>query len=719
MAEKVDIIITASDRASKALGSINAKMKGLGGRAAGALKSVAKLGIGLGAIGTVAGLGMAVKGAVDFDKAMRNVNTIARQSEEGLSEMGDRILNMSKTFPQSATEIADGMYQIQSASFAGEDAFKVLDASMKAGTAGLSDTKTAADAITTVLNSYGMSADNAGAVSDLMFKTVEKGKTTFPELASALSKVTSTASAAGVPFEEVSAAFATMTKQGLTTDEAGVALNQTMLQLLKPSEALSEGLEEMGYASGSALLAQEGLSGAMEALSGHFGSNIDSMVELFPNIRALKGALTLTGEGARVFAGDLGAMANASGAASAAFEEQSKSTSVQWQLLKNNLNAVLIELGQRLLPVINSVIQRLIPFVQNLMNVGSRMKEMGKNSAIINQIKKSFDSLADTFKVKVLPFLQQMIGFFITQLPTIKEAFQHIISIITQAGNIIMTAWAAIWARIGEPVMTAMSFILNVVSGALGTLKDGLAVIMELVQGNWDGVHKKMVEASQNFWERVGAITKKFGAKFKNAWRLLGFAVKTIVVSWLNFLISVVEMALNRIIDKLNSAISSWVNRINTLIKAAFRAVGKQAEEGDLLHFEEFGKVDIPRLDMPVKPKLEETESFKKEAEKAFEEVVEPTAKEAFDFVFPDPPELKDMGNIIGEGIGDSLPVPEAPEIAPVVDQPIQQIINPKFENNIYPQTIDDSNIEIIAEKLNNLMLDKLAKKTGTYFGGV
>ena len=47
---------------------------------------------------------------------------------------------------------------------------KILEVSAKAAVGGLTETETAADAITTILNAYKMSAEEAGTVSDQLLQ---------------------------------------------------------------------------------------------------------------------------------------------------------------------------------------------------------------------------------------------------------------------------------------------------------------------------------------------------------------------------------------------------------------------------------------------------------------------------------------------------------------------------------------------------------------------
>lgn len=167
-------------------------------------------------VGSVAGLGgAAVKMAASYDKAMHNVNSIAKLPEDQFKKLEAQVLKLSTTVPQSAETLAKGLYDIQSSGFAANDALGILEVSAKAASAGLSNTDVASKAITAVLNAYGMGADQAGRVSDVLFKTVDRGVLTFEDLATNIGDVVGTANIAGVSIEDVGAAFATMERTNI------------------------------------------------------------------------------------------------------------------------------------------------------------------------------------------------------------------------------------------------------------------------------------------------------------------------------------------------------------------------------------------------------------------------------------------------------------------------------------------------------------------------
>ena len=229
-----------------------------------------------------------VKVFADFEEQMANVSTMLDKPEQHMDRFRAGIRKMSVDFGESTDTLAGGLYDILSASIAPEKALNVLGVAAKAARAGLTDTKTAADAITTILNSYGLSADNAASVSDLLFATVKRGKTTFAELAPAIGMVATTAASGGVPLEEMGAALATMTRNGVRTENAVVALNAIISSFLKPQKKAVDEAKKLGFEMSTATLKSEGLAGVFARIS---KLPPDAIAKLFPNVRALRGVL--------------------------------------------------------------------------------------------------------------------------------------------------------------------------------------------------------------------------------------------------------------------------------------------------------------------------------------------------------------------------------------------------------------------------------------------
>ena len=73
----------------------------------------------------------------DFDKAMRNVNSIAQLPKKQFKSLSDNVLELAKKVNQAPQTLAEGLYDLVSSGFDAAESMVVLESSAKAATAGL------------------------------------------------------------------------------------------------------------------------------------------------------------------------------------------------------------------------------------------------------------------------------------------------------------------------------------------------------------------------------------------------------------------------------------------------------------------------------------------------------------------------------------------------------------------------------------------------------
>jgi TP901 family phage tail tape measure protein len=285
-----------------------------------------------------------VKVYADFEQQMANVSTMLSEPEKHMPGFRDSIRDMSVEFGEGTESLAKGLYDILSASVPAEQALDVLATSARAAKAGLTDTGVAADAITTILNAYGLEAERAADVSDWLFTIVKRGKTTFAELAPSIGMVATTASTAGVSMDEMGAALATMTRNGVKTDNAVTALNAIISSFLKPTSEAAEYARSLGFEMSSATLESEGLVGVFKRI-GQLPP--DAIAKLFPNVRALRGVLPAL-RNMQGFGDDLAAMGGRAGATGEAYGKMTKTLTHSFNQLKQAGLSVLSVIGEAL-----------------------------------------------------------------------------------------------------------------------------------------------------------------------------------------------------------------------------------------------------------------------------------------------------------------------------------------------------------------------------------
>ena len=349
---KVSVLIKARDLASKTIRGFGANLKTLASRTiSGALRWVRRLSFAL-SVTLVGAFGLATRAAAKFQSTMAEVATlIGGDSTAAVASMSAAVLDMTKRLPKTADDLGAGLYQVLSAGVEGAaNQMKVLEVSAKAAVGGLTDTFSSVDAITTVLNAYQQSADKATQISDIMFETVKQGKVTFGEIAQNIGTVAQSASLAGISFEEVAAAVATMTKGGTKVEETFTSLNRILLSIIKPTAEAQAAARALGIEWSSTGLRTRGLGGLMGDLEAATRGNIDALTSIVPDIRSFRAAAVLAGTGAAEYAKQVKNMTSSQGAAQSAFHKINATFNSQFQLLKNRLNKALIETGTIILP---------------------------------------------------------------------------------------------------------------------------------------------------------------------------------------------------------------------------------------------------------------------------------------------------------------------------------------------------------------------------------
>ncbi len=286
---KIQVRIGADIRPlTSALGVAKAQVKGFGSGIARVLPGTNFLAFGLSA--AFAGIGIAaLRSSAQVEKGLAEVSTLLDGSADAAEIFGDEVARLSIELAAQGgeLEVAKGLYQAISAGISdAAEATALMEVAMRAATAGVSDTLSAVDVLTSVVNAYGLEADDATRISDILFTTVKKGKTTFGELSQFVGRLTAISAQAGVSFEEVGAAIATITISGQKTDEAVTALRQTIIAFLKPTTELQQVINSIAVAQG---FASDEFLAAVDAVTDAEGAVVRANTEYDNQVRILGG----------------------------------------------------------------------------------------------------------------------------------------------------------------------------------------------------------------------------------------------------------------------------------------------------------------------------------------------------------------------------------------------------------------------------------------------
>jgi TP901 family phage tail tape measure protein len=331
----------------------------------------------------IAGIGAAaVKMAADYENAVAKVYTIMDKHVMTTEEMSKSILDLSTATGKSATELADATYQALSASVSTEKVAGFVEDAVKLAKAGFTETATAVDTLTTVINAYGYSADDAQMISDKLVQTQNKGKTTVDELAQSIGQVIPTAAAYNVNLDNLCSGYVALTKQGINTANATTMLNGMMTELADSESAVNIGLKEMtGKTFGELMASGMSLGDVIQLLSDAVGGNSEEFANLWGNVRAAKGALAIANGGAQEFNETMAQMADSTGLVDAALEDLATPMSKANKAINAMKNTGIL-LGEEIIGAAVPSLEKLSEMAQDLYKWFSELDEGTKQNIV-------------------------------------------------------------------------------------------------------------------------------------------------------------------------------------------------------------------------------------------------------------------------------------------------------------------------------------------------
>lgn len=294
----------------------------------------------------------AIKSATDAETSFAKVKTLL---SDGImvDDYYNSIKKASANTGVGFGSMAESVYSAISASVDESKAVEFTENAVKLAKGGFTETATAVDVLTTAINAYGLAADDATHISDVLITTQNAGKTTVDELARSMGQTIPIANSANVAIEELSTAYAVMTKNGVATAEAGTQIKAMLNELNSTGSNVDKTLREVTGKS-FAELKSEGQTTAdvLNTLAEYADASGKKLSDMFSSVEAGSAALNIVKDGGTDFANILNQMQNSAGATEKAYETMSNTIEERLNKLKNRFVLALTDVGEKLMPKI-------------------------------------------------------------------------------------------------------------------------------------------------------------------------------------------------------------------------------------------------------------------------------------------------------------------------------------------------------------------------------
>lgn len=524
-ARDVMLVIRARDLASQTFAKVATEMRAMGtgadataSRLKGAGIGLTALGVGMAAVGAagVAVFGSMVKSAIEYEDQVRHTFTQVDKGKATMEDVWNAGLRVAKQIPVAFEDIQKSLYDIfSSVDVNAQQAEAMLTQFAKAAVAGSTDIQTAGRATIAFYNAYLPEVErgiyNVERILDIQFETVRKGVIEYDEFARVIGRAIPSAKGAGQSIETLGGVIAFLTRQGLSAAAATVSAARGFDAMANPKVAPK--IEEMGVAVKNA----SGEFRQINEIATDLGKKLGEM-STPDRFKALKNIFE--GAGGTIQAMRFWRLAvinfdqlnqlikqisESSGAMDRAYKIMFNQPQAQMQLFQNNLQAIRVEMGQNLIPVVNVLLSYGLDLLKWFDNLAESTKRtiatvgmwssvglviVGAVTAIIGAFSLLVGSVAATFTGGSILAAIGVIAAFSAALMGIPVLIAGIVrnwdefkSSLDGVKQALMVLWEFISSQFGnirnifENVFTIGAGLARMFFDALGLIAPLLAVI--------------------------------------------------------------------------------------------------------------------------------------------------------------------------------------------------------------------------------------------------
>ena len=319
-------------------------------------------------------VGVATAGIIafsSFDSQMTKSTSIMQVTQEQTERMRDAAKALAREGPQGPAELAEAYFFLASAGKNAEQSIKLLPVVQKFATAGAFDMALATDLLTDAQSALGMTSkdlmkdqENMTKLSDVLVKANTLANASVQQFSEALTNDAGpTMKNFNIQLEEGVAVLAAYADQGIKGNEAGSMFGRMLRLLTGSALENAAAFEEMNISVFDSATGQLRLTGAIEDLQRELGHlspemKVVRLEQLGFNALAQKAILPLIGA-TDAIKGYNNALKDAGHTTGDVASKQMESLANKINVLKNEFKLLMIEIGERLLPFFEKLMEKI------------------------------------------------------------------------------------------------------------------------------------------------------------------------------------------------------------------------------------------------------------------------------------------------------------------------------------------------------------------------
>jgi TP901 family phage tail tape measure protein len=312
-------------------------------------------------VAMVAGFGMAVKAAADFDKAMSKVAAVSGASGKELGALRKAALDAGRDTKFSATQAANAVSELTKAGIKTSDILGgALKGSLALAAAGELEFADAATVSAQAMNIFGLAGKDVTHVADVLAAGANKSAADVKGLAWSLKMGGQVAAQTGLSLESTVGTLSAFADNALIGSDAGTSLKTMLQQLANPSDKAAGLMRDLGlevYDTNGNFVGMDKLAHNLQVSMGGLTQETrdQAMAQIFGS-DAVRGANVLYKIGANGIK-EYTTAVNDNGAAARVAAKMMDNLAGDVEKLKGSLETALIESGSAANNVLREMVQ--------------------------------------------------------------------------------------------------------------------------------------------------------------------------------------------------------------------------------------------------------------------------------------------------------------------------------------------------------------------------
>ena len=537
---------------------------------------------------------------IDFSTSMSNVQAISGATGDEIAMLEQKARDLGATTVFSASDVADGFGYM---AMAGWDTQQMMD-----GIAGVldlaassgEDLATTSDIVTDALTAFGMEAEDAGRLADVMAAASSNANTNVSMLGESFKYVAPVAGALGYSAEDTAVALGLMANSGIKASQGGTALRTMLTNMAKPTDDMAYAMEQLGVSLSDDEGNMYSLREVMNQLRSGFGDLMISEEEFNEEQRLLQQALDDGAISQKEYDEQLNALVEraygAEGAEKARYAAMLSGKEGMSGMLAI-VNASEQDYGKLTAAIETSsgAAEQMAGVMND--NLGGDIKEM--NSALEEFKLKIFDSIQQPMR-DIVQFITGSVVPAATQ--TLQFIQQHSTAIGVLAGVIGIIVTAMLLQNAVQAVQAAMNAAEAASLGALITAKLASAAaswaalapyiaivaaiaaviaIIVICVTHWEQIKQAVIEAAQMACTNATAAWNKLMADLGSITESIKSAMQTAWQTIKDNIITPVQDAYSNVVQKitdLKSSIEQKINDMRDKVQSTFESIREKME---------------------------------------------------------------------------------------------------------------------------------------------